>query len=257
MLNVMCHMFNTRRRIWKRIALAVFCFSCIVVLTITAYAGTGGEQVITTSVPCAVTINVGQNGSVVAGTVELTGKGNVVSVAYGTPLTLKITPKAGYAISKVLFNEQDVTSSIANSMYTTQLLRYNASIDISFATEAHVHTWGEYQVDKAPTCTEHGSKSVHCKSCDAQKDVKAIAPLGHDWDSGKIIREATASQDGQKMFTCKRCGATKYETYALHSHGKTADEGHIYGWLFVMLASAAMISTSLVLMARSKRNSFH
>lgn len=41
------------------------------------------------------------------------------------------------------------------------------------------HEWEtEYTVDKEPTATEAGSKSIHCKHCDAKKDVQVIPATG-------------------------------------------------------------------------------
>ena len=41
------------------------------------------------------------------------------------------------------------------------------------------HEWEtEYRVDKEPTATEAGSKSIHCKHCDAKKDVQVIPATG-------------------------------------------------------------------------------
>lgn len=41
------------------------------------------------------------------------------------------------------------------------------------------HEWEtEYTVDKEPTATEAGSKSIHCKHCDAKMDVQVIPATG-------------------------------------------------------------------------------
>lgn len=44
--------------------------------------------------------------------------------------------------------------------------------------DATGHSWEtEFTIDKEPTATEDGSKSIHCKNCDAVKDV-TIIPAG-------------------------------------------------------------------------------
>ncbi len=53
------------------------------------------------------------------------------------------------------------------------------------------HTWEkEYTIDKEPTCTEDGSRSIHCEKCDIEKDSQIIESLGHKWNGG----------------VCERCG---------------------------------------------------
>lgn len=73
------------------------------------------------------------------------------------------------------------------------------------------HDWNaEYTIDVKPTCTQPGSKSIHCSRCDAIKDVTEIEPLGHDWeDDFTIDVKPTCTQPGSKSIHCSRCDATK------------------------------------------------
>lgn len=70
------------------------------------------------------------------------------------------------------------------------------------------HEWStEYTVDKAPTCTEKGSRSIHCKECDLIKpdSMENIDATGHvpgDWE---IIRAATEDTEGTKVKYCQVC----------------------------------------------------
>lgn len=51
--------------------------------------------------------------------------------------------------------------------------------------EALGHDWEEkYTVDKEATCTEEGSKSVHCKNCDEMKDNMVLPATGHKYVHG-------------------------------------------------------------------------
>ena len=44
--------------------------------------------------------------------------------------------------------------------------------------EKTAHIWGqEYTIDKAPTNTESGIKSIHCKNCSARKDILEIPAI--------------------------------------------------------------------------------
>ena len=73
------------------------------------------------------------------------------------------------------------------------------------------HDWNdEYTTDVNPTCTQPGSKSIHCSRCDAIKDVTEIEPLGHDWeDDFTIDVKPTCTQPGSKSIHCSRCDAIK------------------------------------------------
>lgn len=73
------------------------------------------------------------------------------------------------------------------------------------------HDWNaEYAIDVKPTCTQPGSKSIHCSRCDATKDVTEIEPLGHDWeDDFTIDVKPTCTQPGSKSIHCSRCDALK------------------------------------------------
>lgn len=73
------------------------------------------------------------------------------------------------------------------------------------------HDWNaEYTTDVKPTCTQPGSKSIHCSRCDATKDVTEIEPLGHDWeDDFTIDVKPTCTKPGSKSIHCSRCDAIK------------------------------------------------
>ncbi len=76
--------------------------------------------------------------------------------------------------------------------------------------EPKLHTWSSaYTVDKEPTCTEDGSKSIHCVYCDATKDVTVI-PAAHTWQEDYTVdKEPTCTETGSKSIHCEKCDATK------------------------------------------------
>lgn len=74
----------------------------------------------------------------------------------------------------------------------------------------HTHSWDDdYTVDKEASCTEAGSKSIHCKKCSDTKDATAIPALGHSWDSGVVTKAPTCTEAGNKAIYCKECGEKK------------------------------------------------
>lgn len=71
------------------------------------------------------------------------------------------------------------------------------------------HAWDRtYTVDKKPTCTEAGMKSIHCNQCGAMTDVQTIPPVGHTWnhEAYVVTVQPTVFTEGQKERTCTACG---------------------------------------------------
>lgn len=77
------------------------------------------------------------------------------------------------------------------------------------------HEWEDSRtVDIAPSCTEQGEDSVHCRNCDERKDIKEISPKGHDWSEWKTLVEPTITSEGKACRACSVCGIK--EEKALH-----------------------------------------
>lgn len=69
------------------------------------------------------------------------------------------------------------------------------------------HEWEDSRtVDIAPSCTEQGEDSVHCRNCDERKDIKKISPKGHDWSEWKTLVEPTITSEGKEYRSCNVCG---------------------------------------------------
>lgn len=69
------------------------------------------------------------------------------------------------------------------------------------------HEWeASRTVDIAPSCTEQGEDSVHCRNCDERKDIKEISPKGHDWSEWKTLVEPTITSEGKACRACSVCG---------------------------------------------------
>jgi len=72
------------------------------------------------------------------------------------------------------------------------------------------HEWEEdYRIDLEPTCTSEGSKSIHCKNCDATKDSIGIEKLGHNWSAWSVAKAATTSAEGIETRSCSICRETE------------------------------------------------
>ena len=121
------------------------------------------------------------------------------------------------------------------------LLVTSSALNIELSGEApHIHTWAEdYTVDTAATCTEAGSKSIHCTECDAVKpdSTVVIEALGHDWSEEYTVdTAATCTAEGSKSIHCKRCDEKKPESDVAvpkiahtFKDGKCEVCGYVYG----------------------------
>lgn len=72
------------------------------------------------------------------------------------------------------------------------------------------HEWEtEYRLDKEPTCTEKGSKSIHCANCSATKDMVEIDATGHKYTHA--IQKAQIGKAGREYDKCTTCASQKNE----------------------------------------------
>lgn len=75
------------------------------------------------------------------------------------------------------------------------------------------HEWEDSRtVDIAPSCTEQGEDSVHCRNCDERKDIKEISPKGHDWSEWKTLVEPTITSEGKEYRACNVRGIKEEKT---------------------------------------------
>lgn len=123
-------------------------------------------------------------------------------------------------------------------IYVSEALR----VDLSGEAPHTEHVWAEdYTVDVAPTCTEAGSKSIHCThpGCQVIKpdSTVEIEALGHDWSEEYTVdTPATCTTVGSESIHCKRCDAQKPDSareipLAKHTYkdGKCEVCGHVNG----------------------------
>ncbi len=91
-----------------------------------------------------------------------------------------------------------------NDFSGTGIFTFTYPVLSETAYTAHVHQWeSDYTVDVEPTCTEKGSKSIHCKSCSETKSVTEVEATGHEWNAGVVDIASTCRTQGSKIYTCK------------------------------------------------------
>ena len=67
------------------------------------------------------------------------------------------------------------------------------------------HTFGDWTITKAATCTDEGSKTGVCKVCKKEVTEK-IDAKGHSYGEYVSNNDATTEKDGTKTRTCEVCG---------------------------------------------------
>lgn len=70
------------------------------------------------------------------------------------------------------------------------------------------HTDGSWVTEKEPTCTEPGIKKQQCVHCAAVLRTGTLEPIGHVAGDWTVDTEPTATQTGTKSQKCTICGET-------------------------------------------------
>ena len=81
------------------------------------------------------------------------------------------------------------------------------------------HNWGEWKVDKEPTCVAQGSKSRTCSKCTAT-GTETIGIVDHSWQT-KVDQYPTCTEKGKRTKTCSVCEKTETEEIAARGHTYT------------------------------------
>ncbi|MGN1195326.1 MAG: fibronectin type III domain-containing protein [Acutalibacteraceae bacterium] len=108
----------------------------------------------------------------------------------------------------------------------------------------HVHNWNTfYTVDTAATCTQSGSKSIHCSLCSEQKNITLLPALGHDFtekitDNAHLKSSATCTKKAEYYYDCSRCSQISGTEY--YEYGDAL--GHDMGNWYVSTASTCILS---------------
>jgi N-acetylmuramoyl-L-alanine amidase len=70
------------------------------------------------------------------------------------------------------------------------------------------HVGGLWVTTAEPTCTASGSKQHRCQLCSAVLQTQALEPLGHTEGDWIIDSEPTATREGSRHLPCVTCGVT-------------------------------------------------
>ena len=108
------------------------------------------------------------------------------------------------------------------------------------------HIWEDnYTVDKAATCTEDGSRSIHCKNCDVVKDSEVISKTGHSYTDGKCT-VCGAADPNYKPADPRGSGKQNNDAGKGSNSPQMGDNSNIALWIFLMLVTGAALAGTAV-----------
>ncbi len=90
--------------------------------------------------------------------------------------------------------------------------------------DANAHSWGEWTLSKAATCTENGEETRVCAHNNAHKEKRETDANGHNWDPESVRVQPTCTTDGAVTGTCIVCGAITIETLPALGHDNVRHE---------------------------------
>ena len=211
--------------------------------------------------PRAVTSTQINDGSVLGQLVTLNGYVTGYEMADGLVQTILVRDSEG-KIARVFIDGYITTSydvanlSVGCQISATGLASYDNTFVLADGTPmaprirvrdrndvvctAHEHTFGEWIVTTAPTCTQDGLETRTCSAC-GEVETRVIPAAGHHYKDGK----------------CTDCGETdpNYKPDQPTQPGvKTGDESNTTMWIIVLVCAAAL-AVVLIIVSRKKRNS--
>ena len=141
----------------------------------------------------------------------------------------------GCEISATGLASYDNTFVLADGTEMAPRIRVRDRNDV--VCTAHEHTFGEWVVTTAPTCTQDGLETRTCSAC-GEVETRVIPAAGHDYKDGK----------------CTVCGETDPNYKPTQPGVKTGDDSNTTMWIIVLVCAAAL-AVVLVIVSRKKRNS--
>ena len=92
-------------------------------------------------------------------------------------------------------------------------------------TESRGHSFGEWAVEIAPTCTETGIYAHSCDVC-GEKESVIMPATGHDFGPWAIDIPATCTQEGKRSHICVACNYK--ETEVIPASGHSVEEWTVH-----------------------------
>ncbi len=204
--------------------------------SITASAESGSTT-LTTTVPCTVTLQVGDHGKVTVDGTDYTGNASFQRDA-GTVVTYTFTPNGLYSVDKVIYNGTEVTGELSGNTWTAPALTGNAALSVSF----------KFLGGGTPTYTVsfdangHGTAPAAQTVLSGNTATEPSAPTATGWIFGGWYKEA-ACTNAFDFATAITGDITLYAKWTQNSGGspgspQTGDSSHLTLWLVLSAISA-------------------
>ena len=111
--------------------------------------------------------------------------------------------------------------------------------------EEHVHSYGEWNVKTAASCSATGTKVRMCSTC-GNVESETIPTVAHSYGEWNVKTAATCSATGTKVRMCSNCGNVESETIPT--------VGHNYGEWNVKTAATCIATGTKVRMCSTCGN---
>lgn len=142
--------------------------------------------------------------------------GNEGTIAFGAAVSLK-----GDALKLVFKGKTasaqkstiQVNASVKNGV--TSVLNKTASVKVQVVCASH--SFGNWETQKAATCTAEGKQSRTCGVCGVV-ETKSVAALGHKMGQWSRVKEPTCTQEGQDARICSVCSANENRSVKALGH---------------------------------------
>lgn len=217
---------------------------------LTAFAESGSTT-LTTTIPCTVTLQVGDHGKITVDGTDYTGSAGFQRDA-GTAVTYTFTPNGLYSVDKVIYNGTEVTSELSGNTWTAPALTGNVALYVSFkliggGTPTYTVTFDANGHGTAPAAQTVESGKTATMPAD---------PTETGWVFGGWYKEA-ACTNAYDFSTAVTGDITLYAKWVKDSGGspgspKTGDNSRLGLWLALSVVSAGGV-IGLTVYSRKRR----
>mgnify|MGYP004448311097 CR=1 FL=1 len=158
-------------------------------MSVTALAA-GDSTTLTATIPCTITLQVGDHGKVTVGSTDYTGDTSFQEEA-GIAVTYTFTPSTLYKVDKVIYNGTDVTDLLADNEYTAPALTGNASLSVTFSL---LESGTETNYTVTFHANGHGTAPDEQSVLSGNKAVKPADPTASGWVFKGWYKDADCTQ---------------------------------------------------------------
>lgn len=157
--------------------------------SVTAFADSGNTT-LTATIPCTVTLQVGDHGKVTVDGTDYTGNAGFQRDV-GTAVTYTFTPNGLYRVDKVIYNGTEVTSELSGNTWTAPALTGNAALSVSFkflgggGTDTYTVTFN---------ANGHGTAPASQTVLSGNKAAEPTAPTASGWTFGGWYKDSACTE---------------------------------------------------------------